>query len=171
MNKNELILAARNIKNMQRFIATTQFKNGCVEWMGSPNRTGYGCIKLNGVMCLSHRVSWSWANSAVIPDGLYVCHACDNPICVNPDHLWIGTPLDNMKDCEAKGRAHLGTGHKHNTGSRNYMSKLNNEKARQIRSLKAKGMRTIDIAAMFNVSNCLVNNIVAFRAWRDFQDA
>lgn len=94
------------LKAMKRFFAKTELsENGCVEWIGSVAGKGYGCFCYKGEKIRAHRISYIWANSLKeIPKGLFVCHTCDNPSCVNPEHLWLGTNSDNMKDCVAKGR-------------------------------------------------------------------
>jgi len=77
-------------------------KTGCWEWQAGL-RTGYGIIKVEGKSLGAHRLSWMIYNGDM-PEGLYVCHKCDNPKCVNPDHLFIGSHSDNMKDAFNKGR-------------------------------------------------------------------
>lgn len=77
--------------------------DGCWLWRGATNNRGYGVVRWNGSARLAHRVAWLVANGAE-PDGL-VCHRCDTPLCVRPDHLFVGTQTDNMRDAAAKGRA------------------------------------------------------------------
>jgi hypothetical protein len=80
-------------------------KTGCLEWSRkSKANGGYGvlCVGRKGHI-RAHRAAWAIKNGA-IPDGFYVCHKCDNPLCCNTDHLFLGTPKDNMADKEAKGR-------------------------------------------------------------------
>ncbi len=79
-----------------------QVDTGCWEWTGPVNNKGYGTCRILGER-YAHRASWTLANGP-IPDGLVVCHKCDNPRCVNPEHMWLGTLVDNNRDMFAKGR-------------------------------------------------------------------
>lgn len=75
----------------------------CWVWVRARNRSGYGRTGAHGAPRLAHRVSYEMAHGA-IPDGLMVCHKCDNPPCVRPDHLFLGTAKDNVRDAQEKGR-------------------------------------------------------------------
>jgi hypothetical protein len=81
-------------------------RNGdCHEWNSQRNRDGYGITKAHWHKMSAHRAMWM-ATRGPIPAGMCVCHRCDNPPCVNVDHLFLGTALDNHRDMVAKGRAH-----------------------------------------------------------------
>src|SRR6266704_1128642 len=81
--------------------------SGCWIWLGSLNNKGYGRFQLkrNGYSCIfAHRFSYQVHNCIEVPNHMDVCHSCDLPCCVNPDHLWVGTRKQNMLDCCKKGR-------------------------------------------------------------------
>ena len=81
-------------------------RDGCWGWRGSLQTQGYGQIQVNRILWLAHRLSWTLFRGP-IPEGLNVLHSCDNPECSNPDHLFLGTHQDNMKDKMDK-RRHRG---------------------------------------------------------------
>ena len=93
----------------------------------------------------------------VIPEGLLVCHKCDNGLCVRPDHLFLGTPLDNARDRNSKGRGVRGT--------RATFAKLSESDVREVRRLKAGGMSQKDIAKRFNISNGTITHIKTRSTW------
>lgn len=78
-------------------------ENGCWEWVFSNDGKGYGLISRNNKTCRAHRVSYE-AYKGKIPKGLVVRHTCDNPACINPDHLILGTQKENVADRESRGR-------------------------------------------------------------------
>ncbi len=80
--------------------------SGCWLWVGARGAGGYGCFHLDedrGIK-LAHRCSWLLHRGHMPEPSIKVCHSCDNKLCVNPEHLWLGSQRDNMRDCFAKGR-------------------------------------------------------------------
>jgi ribosome-binding protein aMBF1 (putative translation factor) len=109
----------------------------------------------------AHRYSYELAFGA-IPDGLLVCHRCDNPICVRPDHLFLGTALDNVRDACAKGRAVTGTRVK---GSAT--PKLTEEMVRQIRHERAtQGTSYLKLAEKYGVNFSAIGHVITRRNWK-----
>ena len=87
-------------------------ESGCLEWSGSISARGYGQTKWNYRYYSVHRLSWELENGP-IPDGMLVCHKCDNPKCFEVTHLCLGTHADNRQDCVAKGRHNVPSGSAH----------------------------------------------------------
>ena len=108
--------------------------SGCHEWAGKPDSWGYGRITINGGTYLAHRVSYE-INVGEISSGKVICHSCDNPICVNPNHLFQGTHADNVSDRVKKNRSARGTN--------NGRAKLTPEHVKEIR---------IDASSSYNIS-------------------
>ena len=98
----DIILTEDDVK---RFWLKTRWNpwNGCLEWVAGRTPGGYGKYHINRVGYPAHRIAWVIANGP-IPSGLFVCHRCDNPPCLNVDHLFLGTAADNNADMKAKGR-------------------------------------------------------------------
>jgi len=92
------------VKTEESFWAKTQKTHDCWLWQAAKNHNGYGIVSRRTGNQLAHRVAWALVNGP-IPDGLYVLHKCDTPACVNPDHLSLGTQMENMRDMVNKGRS------------------------------------------------------------------
>jgi hypothetical protein len=151
--------------------------SGCWLWTGALSVDGYGRIRVGpeagSKKVGAHRVSYE-LHKGPIPDGMLVCHKCDVPACVNPDHLWLGTCADNLRDRDAKGRGPVGDRNGSRTkpwaracqvGSRNGYAKLDDDGVRQIRAALASGERGCDIARRFSVSRPLVTLIKQRKIW------
>lgn len=80
----------------------------CWEWTGASNTQGYGYCSTQRITILAHRFSWEIHNGRAIPPGMVICHKCDNPWCVNPEHLFLGTAADNIADMLQKREARRG---------------------------------------------------------------
>lgn len=127
---------------------------GCWLWLAQIDKDGYGKFKLNSrTLVAAHRVSYGGL-VAPIPDGCFVCHKCDNPPCVNPDHLFVGTVKDNVRDMFSKGR-----------GKRNPPTKITATDAASIRKDFAGGAMKADLTNQFGISRAHLNGILAGRKW------
>jgi hypothetical protein len=129
----------------------------CIEWTGERTKAGYGVIE----GALAHRVVWTMANGR-IPKGMFVCHSCDNKACINLEHLWLGTPSDNVRDMWAKGR-----GHRHGGGGR---GKLTEDQVREMRRLVADGASNYEMCRKFHVTSTTVSHVISRRSWADVTD-
>lgn len=142
----------------ERFWKYVAKSDGCWEWIGHRQGAGYGRIGLGDKVKLgAHRVSWELHNGP-IPDGLWVLHRCDNPPCVRPDHLFLGTNADNVADMIAKGRVR-------HAGECNGRARLTADKVREIRVRLARGERKVDIAPDYGVRPSAISSVATGRTW------
>ena len=142
-----------------RFWKRVQKTETCWLWTGNANLQGYGWCYMAGKMRRANRVSYIMFKGR-IPKGMWVCHTCDNPRCVNPDHLFLGTPSDNSRDAFTKGRRQ---GH---SGETRPMAKLTEEKVAQIRELRKQGQRPVDLAKVFGVRASVISSICNGWIWK-----
>ena len=148
----------RKIPVAKRFLSKFTITEGCWIWRGAPDCDGYGIITSGGKNILAHRFSYTF-HIGPIPEGLLVCHKCDNRICVRPDHLFTGTVQDNNKDRDQKGRCR-GGGH---PGERCGHAKLKNQDIIEIRKSSATQK---ELAARFGVVQSCVHKIKRGLTWR-----
>lgn len=134
-------------------------KTACWEWLGSKTSQGYGCIRMERKTEKAHRASWVLHHGA-IPEGLHVLHRCDNPSCVNPNHLWLGTNYDNVQDRDQKGRYPWRPGESHPR------AKLTEPQVIEIRRRADGGEGCQAIAKDYGVSRTTVGDIKYRRSWR-----
>lgn len=139
--------------------------DGCWYWIGAIGTEGYGHFKAEGSFIDgAHRVSYKMFINPVIPAGYYICHSCDNRKCVNPNHLFLGTPTDNNRDMAAKNRC------KPQHGENHFRAKLKESDVLEVRKLSASGMGNYAIARLFNVTGMCIMNIVRRETWRHVLD-
>jgi hypothetical protein len=130
--------------------------NGCWIWKGGKDKDGYGKITLNYKSKRAHRVSYELFKGD-IPPGKLVLHLCDNPSCVNPNHLRLGTTIDNVNDRENKGRGLKGEKH--------HQSKLTERDVIEIRKKINEGVRNRDLVKEYNVKPCTISAIKCNINW------
>lgn len=143
----------------------------CWPWKGGHNDRGYGTLgRGRGAdgHIYAHRLSYEMHHGP-LPRDLQVCHHCDNPPCVNPAHLFLGTQIQNMADCTAKGRQATGAA-KANPGERNGRALLTREQVRAIRSSYVKRSRIFgsrQLAKQFGVSDGQIRAVAGGKAWKE----
>ena len=128
----------------------------CWNWMKSTS-TGYGSMTVGGKTKRCHRLMYEIVFGEIESSELFVCHKCDNPLCCNPRHLFLGKQKQNMEDCSAKGRS----ASKHNNG----MSKLTQSDADEIRRLAKTGLQQYKIAEQFSIGQSQVSRVVKGVNW------
>jgi hypothetical protein len=131
---------------------------GCWEWTAYKEVHGYGVVGFKRKAKLAHRVSYE-LHRGEIPAGMFVCHRCDNPSCVNPDHLFIGSQVENMADMAAKGRAPKGEAHS--------CAKLTE---RDVLAIKEAAGTNETIAAKYGVGPSQVSRIKLGQTWKHLLD-
>lgn len=134
-------------------------KEGCWNWKRDINAKRYVKAYYLGHNIGAHRASWI-LHKGQIPEGMYVLHKCDNPRCTNPEHLFLGTPLDNMQDKTRKGRS------KYLRGSEKCEAKLDEKKIKKIRNLLKLGVTATRIAKDFNVCRQTISDIKRGKTWK-----
>lgn len=160
-------MAAPGIRKMtleqrfaQRFVVEP--RSGCWLWTGLLNRRGYGRLDTSTSWNLAHRVSYEM-HVGKIPKGLFVCHHCDVRHCVNPKHLFAGTPKDNTQDAVKKGRNTFGLRHP--------KTKLTKDAVLFIRKHyvpRSREFGTHALARRFKITQAVVSGIVTNKIWRKF---
>lgn len=136
-------------------------ESGCWLWIAAQSSDGYGSFSSSKLSeCRAHRASWVLFNG-LIPDGEWVLHTCDVPLCVNPEHLFLGDHTANMRDMIAKGRRKAPD----NRGERHGSAKLTEDDVIAIRRLVSDGQSQYSLAKHYDVDSSLINGIVHRRYW------
>lgn len=164
----ELVRQSTDIASLRfqaaRLILTRCVPNpetNCWEFTGHRDKLGYGKLKFAGSGWLTHRLSY-FATYGEIPDGLLLCHRCDNPSCANPHHLFLGTNLDNTMDAVRKGRKYIPD----RKGEQHSQAKLKESEVRAIRELSGK-ISQKRIGIRFGINQATVCNIITGKTWRN----
>jgi hypothetical protein len=165
MNINHLTNEQRAALTVEeRFWPKVRKTDTCWEWTGAKQQATaltlpYGILwKREGKTWLkAHRVSWE-LHFGEIPEGKFVCHHCDNPVCVNPSHLFLGTAADNMTDKWSKGRGVL--------GERHHKSKLTADQVREMRAKRKQGVSTSELGRQYGISQVAAWDVVNGKHWR-----
>lgn len=148
---------------VSRFWKHVNKTDTCWLWQASKNSNGYGqfTVKSRSRPIGSHRYAWELLRGP-IPSGLGVLHRCDTPICVNPDHLFLGTAADNNRDMIEKGRDRKrGLKGEHNTSA-----KLTEDSVREIRAARVAGVKLATLAAKFGVCEAVISAVATRRTWK-----
>jgi hypothetical protein len=152
-------------ERFERFLPADRTACSCWEWQGARSPKGYGAINDgNGRARRAHRIAWEiyshWNNP--IPPGLQVCHHCDSPACVNPAHLFVGTPADNTADMIEKGRQLIPVVKGESHGG----SRLVENQVLEIRRLYSTGGFTQQqLGNLFGVTRSAISLIVRHKKW------
>lgn len=150
-NKGKFIRGTKTIED--RFWAKVDKSNDCWIWTASIDGGGYGDFWPTRKAIKAHRFSWQLHNGP-IPERLFVCHTCDVRACVNPSHLFLGTPQDNMTDMAKKGRS--------NRGEKNPKSTLTEE---QVKIIRFEASILLELAERFDVTPRTVYSVVVGDTW------
>lgn len=144
--------------------------SGCHLWEGAVDGRGYGRVGSGGDRgrtLIASRVAWTLYRGE-IPEGLCVLHRCDNPACVNPDHLFLGTQQDNMRDMARKGRARSvpNAPHRRARGESHGAATLTEADVREIRRLRATGVNCVEIARRIGTTAVTARHVSNRYSWR-----
>lgn len=148
-----------DMKLFHRFMSKVSVSDGCWDWTAFRNHDGYGMFGVGRKAVSAHRVAFLLFNGD-IPAGLCVLHTCDRPACVNPQHLYVGTQLQNIRDRVERGRSRAPIGEEHG------MAKLTRADVEMIRAEIAAGCVQERLAERYGVTPTTISAIKVRRLWR-----
>ena len=164
INMNKEINLPLEVEHINRFYSKIKINEltGCYIYLGCKDKDGNGFFRLYRRNIRAHRLAWILENNQEIPEGLCVCHKCDNPICCNPEHLFLATNQDNTKDRDNKGRNAY--------GERNSGAKLNEKQILEILNIvKTNGNYrglAVDLAKIYKIHRSQMWTIINRRTWK-----
>jgi hypothetical protein len=144
-------------ERLRYYTGETNAVTGCINWTGFTNANGYGVMNVRGKLKRSHRVAYELHHGKPIPAGKLACHKCNNPSCINPNHIYLGGYQDNANDRVRAGRQAK--------GSTCSAAKLSESDVARIRQLLATSERQSVIATRFDVKPNTISNIKTGRCW------
>jgi hypothetical protein len=162
-NSKSVDLPSISIFDIGKFVCRyVKHQDGCWLWQTNLDKDGYGRFYYNGREHKAHRISYFHHNK-IQPGLLLVCHSCDTPACVNPEHLYLGDDKQNHRDMVVRGRS---------TACENHPgAKLNSKQIEEIKQVYAEGELTqVEIGAMFLISGGMVSRIVGGQSWKNSQE-
>lgn len=142
--------------------------NGCWIWKGATNKKGYGVVNYKDRVMFVHRAMYELYKGPI--DYFLVCHHCDNPTCVNPNHLFLGTAMDNTRDMISKGRMAVGEAKNASRGEDRYNAKFTEWDIRFIRYWRSCGHTLQSIGNAFGTTRSVIGNIIYRRSWAHVGD-
>ncbi len=149
---------------VERFWAKVQKSETCWLWTGGRTGSGYGVFCIGYRMVLIHRFSFE-LHCGNIPKGMFVCHRCDTPACVNPEHLFLGTPKDNMRDKIAKGRANFTKPPLHQ-GTDHHKCRITEADVTAIRKARLRGETYISMTKRYPLTIAGLFSVASGKSWK-----
>lgn len=134
-------------------------ETGCFLWLSGASKAGYGNVRYKGKMINAHRVVWMHYNHDVSPN-ISIRHKCDNPLCININHLEAGTHADNMRDKVKRNRCY------HPAGIKNGRAKLTEA---QVKEIYHSPLRQIDLSEKFNIDQTVISDIKTRKIWKHIE--
>lgn len=150
-------------------------QNKCWEWKASCRPNGYGAFKTKNKTYNSHRLSYELKHGEINDNNIKVCHKCDNRKCVNPNHLFLGTQKENMRDCRNKRKLIIPLGLQFQNNHKPLNSILSNEKALEIYNIisnrrnNKESLKLKELSEIYNVNYTLIRNLSCGRTYKNKQ--
>jgi hypothetical protein len=149
----------------ERFYSYVERTDACWLWRGPTDRDGYGIITYHNRASRAPRIAYIIAHGS-IPDGAAICHTCDNPLCVRPDHLYAGSLSDNRRDAQQRNRWARKNLDNVPRGERNTRARLTDDDVREIRAALARNETQPAIAKRYGVNQATISSIKLGKTWK-----